>query len=163
MKNQNSRIAASTEPKCYVDSGVCKVNWVPDVFRTTSLFVPAGLISSIIFLGLVYEIPFLDINPIFALAIGCVPLFNFIVKPITENFLFKDPFVASGPCPACGVENRVFFGDVLGVEGDRDESTVKCTNCKSSMTIKRSTLRVSTLPSSKPKGPLATSAISEDA
>lgn len=24
--------------------------------------------------------------------------------------------MASGPCPACGVENRVFFGDVLGVE-----------------------------------------------
>jgi len=60
-----------------------------------------------------------------------------ISKVTTENFLFSDPVIAGGPCPVCGVENRVFFGDVLGVEGDKDESTVKCTNCKNMMTIKR--------------------------
>lgn len=30
------------------------------------------------------------------------------------------------------------------IQGDADESTIKCTNCKSSLTIKRNTLRVST-------------------
>jgi len=38
-------------------------------------------------------------------------------------------------------------------QGDKDESGVKCTNCKVSMTVKRSTLRVSTL--AKEKGPPA--------
>lgn len=28
----------------------------------------------------------------------------------------QEPFVAEGPCPSCGVENKVFFGDVFGVK-----------------------------------------------
>ena len=60
-----------------------------------------------------------------------------VSKSLTENFLFKDPVIAGGPCPNCGVDNRVFFGNVLGVEGDKDEATVKCTNCKTMMTVKR--------------------------
>ena len=54
--------------------------------------------------------------------------------------------MAIGPCPNCGVENKLFFGDVLGVSGDSEQSTGKCVNCKSAITIKRGTLRVSTLP-----------------
>lgn len=26
--------------------------------------------------------------------------------------------VASGPCPSCGADNRVFFGSMLGVQGN---------------------------------------------
>lgn len=81
-------------------------------------------------------------------------------KKLTEEVIFEEPLVASGPCPACGAENRVFFGNVLGVVGDQEQSSVKCTNCKAGMTIKRSTLRVSTLFSKKE--PPAAAAVLED-
>jgi hypothetical protein len=63
----------------------------------------------------VYEIPFLDINPVLSLIVGAVPI-SWVAKQLTENVFFTDPLVAVGPCPNCGAENRIFFGDVLGVE-----------------------------------------------
>ena len=76
--------------------------------------------------------------------VGFVPV-TWAAKQLTENVVFEDPLIASGPCPSCGAENRVFFGNVLGVQGDQEQAAIKCTNCKTGMTIKRSTLRVSTL------------------
>ena len=81
-------------------------------------------------------------------------------KKITEEVVFEEPLIASGPCPSCGAENRVFFGNVLGVVGDQEQAAIKCTNCKTGMTIKRSTLRVSTLFSKKE--PPASAAVLED-
>jgi len=37
-------------------------------------------------------------------------------KYFTENVFFKNPLIASGPCPSCAVGNRIYFGDILGVE-----------------------------------------------
>jgi hypothetical protein len=150
LREQGSKIAVSTEPKCYVDAGVCKVTWSPDTIRTTSLYLPAALFLSTLYLGITYEVPFIrgNINPLFLLALGAFPIYKGVTK-ITEEFLFKEPFVARGPCPNCGVDNRVFFGDVFMVKGDKDESKIKCTNCKSTLTVKRATLRVSTLLSDK--------------
>lgn len=147
LRDSNSLIAVSTEPKCFIDTGVCKVNWAPDKTRTASLYLPATFVATIIYLGVIYEILAavgVNLNPVLALLVGSVPI-SIFSKAVTENILFKDPAIASGVCPNCGVENRVFFGDVLGVVGDKDQATVKCTNCKTGMTIKRSTLRVSTL------------------
>jgi len=152
LRESKSKIAVDKEPKCYVDTGVCKVTWSPDTVRTSSLYVPASLFLTTLYLGVFYELPFIRgyFNPLFLLIVGALPIYNG-AKKITEEFLFKNPSIATGPCPKCGVENRIFFGDVLGVEGDVDESSLKCTNCKTSLTVKRSTLRVSTL--SSPAGP----------
>jgi len=152
LRESKSKIAVDKEPKCYVDTGVCKVTWSPDSIRTSSLYVPASLFLTTIYLGVFYELPFIRgfFNPLFLLIVGALPIYNG-AKKITEEFLFKNPSIATGPCPKCGVENRIFFGDVLGVEGDDDESSLKCTNCKTPLTVKRSTLRVSTL--STPAGP----------
>ncbi len=140
---KNSKIAVSTEPKCYLDTGVCKVTWSPDSIRTASLYTPATLLISLVYVGLVskdckfdfnlcfrwkmwfnlfafqsYEILTavgLNLNPLIALLVGVAPI-STISKSITENIFFKDPFIVYGACPTCGVENRVFFGDVLGVQ-----------------------------------------------
>lgn len=96
------------------------------------------------------------------LAIGAYPIFQG-GKKITEEILFKKPYVAHGPCPVCGVDNKVFFGDVFMVKGDQDESSIKCTNCKSAMTVKRQTLRVSTLLSDKKGGGGAAPAMAAEA
>ena len=65
---------------------------------------------------------------------------------VTEQVIFKDPFIARGPCPDCGVDNRLFFGDVLGVEGNGLEGEIQCTNCKAALKVNRETLRVSSKP-----------------
>ena len=93
------------------------------------------------------------------LAFGAGPI-SAATKAITERVLFDDPYVAAGPCPKCGVENRVFFGGILGVAGDTEESSIKCTNCKSGLTVRKSTLRVSTLaaPKTAPPSPPAAAA-----
>lgn len=154
LMDSGSKIAVQTNPECYVDTGVCKVTWLEDKLLTSSLYVPAGLMSTLIFIGVTFEIAnallHVAVNPLLLLAAATAPV-SIISKELTNNFLFSDPLVASGPCPKCSVVNKVFFGDVLLVEGDKDQSTIKCTNCKELMTIKRSTLRVSTL--ATPKGP----------
>ena len=166
LKEQGSIVAVDTEPKCYVDTGVCKTTWLTDIVRTSSLYVPAALILSILYIGTVYEVPGVRyFNPLFTFALG-FPAIYAATKRITENIFFKEPMVAVGPCPSCQVENLVFFGDVLGVEGDSDESTIKCKNCKLPLTVKKNTLRVSTLmpknskpaPTSKPPNKSATNA-----
>jgi len=155
LKETNSKLAVSNEPKCYVDTGVCKVTWEKDVIRTLSLSFPAVAIVTLLYLGIFYELlALIDVsaNPLLLLLAGSYPIYLSSDK-ITKEIFFKDPLVAAGKCPNCGVENKVFFGGVLGIEGDVEESSVKCTNCKTNLTIKRSSLRVSTLLSTKKPGP----------
>ena len=42
-----------------------------------------------------------------------VSLLTLLSSLLLFYHLLKDPFVVTGPCPNCGVENRVFFGDVF--------------------------------------------------
>ena len=72
LRDSSSRIAVTTEPTCYVDTGICKVTWTPDRLRISSLYFPAQLILSLIWIGAVFEIPFLDINPLLSLIIGAL-------------------------------------------------------------------------------------------
>ena len=80
LRDTNSRIAVTTEPTCYVDAGICKVTWTPDRLRISSLYFPAQLMLSLIWIGLVFEIPFLDINPILSLIIGELVLFVYLMS-----------------------------------------------------------------------------------
>jgi hypothetical protein len=38
------------------------------------------------------------------------------ITSVIHNLSLKLQQVAVGPCPSCGATNRVFFGDVLGIE-----------------------------------------------
>mmetsp|Transcript_26328 Transcript_26328/g.57954 ORF Transcript_26328/g.57954 Transcript_26328/m.57954 type:complete len:234 (-) Transcript_26328:1387-2088(-) len=147
LKETGSKFAVDTDPKCYIDTGVCKVTLQEDKFRSNLLYLPAGLTLSVVWLGLAFEIiePFIRINPIILFALG-VPLISKGAKTITEDYLFTDKLIAYGPCPSCEYENRLYFGDILGVEGFSDEANVKCPNCKTVFTVQRKSLRASTLP-----------------
>ena len=65
-----------------------------------------------------------SVNPVLLLLAAILPV-SAVSKQVTENFFFDFPTVASGPCPKCSVVNKVFFGDVLLVPGDKEESTIK--------------------------------------
>jgi len=147
LKETGSKFAVDTEPKCYIDTGVCKVTLQEDKFRSNLLYLPAALTLSVVWLGLAFEIiePFVRVNPIILLALG-VPLITVGSKTLTEDYIFQNNLVAYGPCPSCEAENRIYFGDILGVEGFGAEGNLKCPKCKDVVTVQRNTLRASTLP-----------------
>lgn len=151
LKNElmeaGSVFAVNTEPKCYIDTGICKVTLKEDKFRSNLLYLPAGSILALAWLGLGFEViePIIRLNPIILALLG-TPLVISGSKFITENLIFENNFVVYGPCPSCQAANRVYFGNILGVEGFSDVASVKCPNCKESFTVQRNTLRASTLP-----------------
>mmetsp|Transcript_13732 Transcript_13732/g.22725 ORF Transcript_13732/g.22725 Transcript_13732/m.22725 type:complete len:312 (-) Transcript_13732:210-1145(-) len=148
LKDAGSKFAVSTQPKCLIDTGVCTVTMQEDQFRSNLLYVPALAILFSVWLGPVFEIlafTTIRLNPLFFTIVGAYPIY-LISKFITEELLFPKKFIVYGPCPSCEVENRVYFGNILGVEGFSDTSSSKCANCKTEFKVQRSTLRASTLP-----------------
>lgn len=147
LLDEGSKFAVQTEPKCYIDTGICKVTLQEDKFRSNLLYLPALAIVSILWLGVGFELlnPLISLNPL-VLAILGSPIVYVATKAITENFIFQDKFLVYGPCPSCQYENRVYFGNILGVEGFTTEARSKCPNCKTEFTVQRNTLRASTLP-----------------
>lgn len=147
LKEENSKFAVSTEPKCYIDTGICTVTMKEDNFRSNLLYLPVGAVLSVAWLGIGFEIiePLIRINPLLLFAIGLPLIFNGS-KTITDNFIFTNNKIVYGPCPTCEAENRIYFGDILGVEGFSDVAQVKCPTCKTQFNVQRNTLRASTIP-----------------
>lgn len=147
LKEEKSPFAVSTDPKCYIDTGICTVTMKDDFFRGNLLYLPAGLVLSIGWLGLGFEIiePLIRLNPLLLFALGSPLIYNG-AKKITDTFIFPNNKIVYGPCPSCEAENRVYFGDVLNVEGFSDVANVKCPSCKTQFSVQRNTLRASTIP-----------------
>ncbi|KAL3822492.1 hypothetical protein ACHAXA_002510 [Cyclostephanos tholiformis] len=147
LKEEGSTFASSKEPKCYIDTGICTVTYQQDKFRNNLLYLPVGAILGIVWLALGFELiePIIRINPIILAALGAPLIYNGSIS-ITESFIFPNNKIVYGPCPVCETETRVYFGDILGVEGFGDVATVKCTKCKSEINVQRKSLRASTLP-----------------
>ena len=148
LKEAGSSVAVSTEPKCFVDTGICTVNFTEDKTRMASIYlIPNGVIFGLFWLGLLYEIvePLRYVNPVVLLFVAGFPAYASTVF-FTENIFLKKPLIAKGPCPACGTENRIFFGDIVGVEGFKNDAEFNCSNCKTPISIRRSDLRARTSP-----------------
>jgi len=146
LKEEKSEFAVSTEPKCYIDTGICTVTMKEDFFRGNLLYLPVGGILSIVWLGIGFELiePLVRLNPLLLFGLG-LPLIVNGSKKITDDYIFVDNKVVYGPCPSCEAENRIYFGNILGVEGFSDVATVKCPTCKAKFDVQRSTLRASTV------------------
>jgi len=147
LKEEGSKFAVSREPVCYIDTGVCKATFEIDNFRTNLLYLPLGVTLTLAWLVIVYEIfrPLVHLNPLLLLALGSVPIYK-LTKKLMEDIVFQNFKIAYGPCPACGAENRIYFGDILGVEGFKKIADLKCVNCKTDFKVQAETLRASTLP-----------------
>ena len=148
LKETGSKFAVSTSPKCIIDTGICTVTLKEDKFRSNLLYLPSVVVLTSIWLGLAFEVfalLSLRLNPLIFLLLGS-PGIYFGSKFITEELLFPGKFIAFGPCPNCEVENRVYFGNILMVEGFKDLASAKCPNCKTEFNVQRKTLRASTVP-----------------
>jgi len=149
LKEDGSKFAVEKEPKCYIDTGVCKATLEIDNFRSNLLYLPAGAIVTIAWLGIGFALiePIIRINPLILLALGAPLIYNG-AKKITDDYLFQNGMIVYGPCPSCESENRVYFGDILFVEGFSDVAQIKCKDksCKELFNVQRSSLRASTIP-----------------
>eukprot|EP00581_Thalassiosira_minuscula_P012702 CAMPEP_0183712214 /NCGR_PEP_ID=MMETSP0737-20130205/7404_1 /TAXON_ID=385413 /ORGANISM="Thalassiosira miniscula, Strain CCMP1093" /LENGTH=318 /DNA_ID=CAMNT_0025940793 /DNA_START=39 /DNA_END=995 /DNA_ORIENTATION=- len=145
LREEKSSIAVNTEPKCYIETGICTATFQKDNFRNNLLYLPAGLIVALVWLGLGFELIGGRINPLVLIAFGA-PVIGSGAKAITDNFIFPNNLVAYGACPSCESENRIFFGDILGVEGFGKQGAFKCSNCKTQIIVQRNSLRANTLP-----------------
>jgi len=147
LKEEKSPFAVSTEPKCYIDTGICTVTLQEDKFRTNLLYLPAGVVISLLWLGLGFELvsPFVKVNPVIIILLGQYLIFKF-AKQITDDYVFIGNKIVYGPCPSCEAENRIYFGDILGVEGFGDIASTKCKNCKVKFDVQKDSMRASTLP-----------------
>lgn len=147
LKEDGSKFAADAEPKCYIDTGVCKATFEVDNFRNNLLYLPAGAILTLGWLGFGFALiePIIRINPLLLLGLGA-PLIYTGTKKVTDDFIFNNSLIGYGPCPSCGSENRVYFGNILGVEGFNDVAQIKCKNCKEVLNVQRNSLRCSTVP-----------------
>lgn len=69
LKEAQSPIAVSTEPKCLVDTGICTVVFQEDSYRMGILYLPAVLLTTSFWLTFTFELiePIRYINPIFTL------------------------------------------------------------------------------------------------
>ncbi|KAG5188447.1 hypothetical protein JKP88DRAFT_269457 [Tribonema minus] len=149
LRDAGSKVAVSTEPKCYIDTGICTVTFQEDKFRRATLYTPVGIPTLLFTLGALYEVfePLRSVNPLVTLILATIPTWAF-TKAFTDSvFITNEAKVAYGPCPSCGATNHVFFGNVLGVVGPGDTAEFKCSKCKEQITIRRRDLRARTAPS----------------
>jgi len=147
LKDEKSKFAVSKEPKCYIDTGICTVTLEKDTFRNNLLYLPVGALLFIAWLGIGFEIieKIVRINPLLLIILGAYPIYKG-TEIITNEYIFTNNKIAYGPCPACEAENRVYFGDILGVKGYDGIADVKCKKCKAKFKVQKDTLRASTLP-----------------
>ena len=155
-------IERRSEPVCSVaDPTQCSVTFDVDDFRTQLLKVPGLVISTLVWVGgfdlfafiasqteLANTLPafLFNLNPLLVLVLG-TPIISALTSILTESVIFKKPLVTVGKCPSCTTEMRVFFGDILGVEGYSGETAqFDCMVCKTKSEIVRETLRASTVP-----------------
>lgn len=144
LKANGSEIAVSKEPKCFIDTGICSVTWKKDTLRQYVAYSPIGAVFFVLWSALAFELtPLRFVNPIITLLLGS-PFIYFGTVAVAENLFYSNPLIASGPCPNCGADNRIYFGNALGVEGFSEEGTVKCGSCATELTVSRKSLRVST-------------------
>jgi hypothetical protein len=60
LREAGSKVAVSTEPKCYIDTGICTVTFTEDKFREATLYIPVGLPTLLFSLGALYEVGVLE-------------------------------------------------------------------------------------------------------
>mmetsp|Transcript_7851 Transcript_7851/g.16389 ORF Transcript_7851/g.16389 Transcript_7851/m.16389 type:complete len:334 (+) Transcript_7851:20-1021(+) len=148
LKEEKSKIAVSKEPKCIIDTGICTVTLNEDTFRSNLLYLPVGIILTLLWTIFSYELfaaVKLYLNPLVLLIFGALPIYRG-TEFITNEYVFINPKIAYGPCPSCSAENRIYFGDIFSVEGFKEEADVKCTSCKINFKVQRNSLRASTVP-----------------
>lgn len=138
---QGSVVAIQRGPRCSIERKITFSDVIPDKKRTFALFVPAGLLMSLIWLSFAFEFtPLHRVDPVISLLLGS-PLIFFVSKALTY-LIVPQAQIMVGDCPSCGRRTHVLFGNVLNQKGFMTEANVKCDKCKAELKVEKDTSRM---------------------
>lgn len=136
-----SSVAIQRGPRCSIQRKITFSDVIPDRRRTFVLYVPAGLVSALVWLSVAFELtPLHRVDPVISLLIGTP--FIYIAARLLTSIVVPDPQIVVGDCPSCGRRTHVLFGNVLNVKGWSDAADVKCDKCKAQLKVEKETNRM---------------------
>ena len=148
LKTSGSDVALAG-PRCSLRSQRVYSDSTVDSGRMTLLNVPGALVG-LLACFVVDDLSGFGITQLVELPepFGFIAVW-FVVLPVIylisakfTGLLLKDSVVLQAPCPNCGVSNIAFFGDILTVEGSKDQLDVTCESCKQLINFQRRTRQV---------------------
>jgi hypothetical protein len=139
LKEQGSPIA-SGGPRCSIRSRRVFTDLNTDYLRLTLLNIPAvGVALGALFIvdsltgfsiSKFVELP--EPFGFFAVWVVVLPILYIVSDSLTKVVL-KDAVILNGQCTSCGDPIVLFFGKVLGVDGNDEITDVQCGSCKVKM------------------------------
>lgn len=141
LQNEGSIVSIQRGARCSIQRKITFSDVIPDRRRTFVLYVPAGLLTALLWLSFSFELtPLRHIDPVLSLIIGSPAIFA--VAKVLTGFVLPDPTIVVGDCPNCGRRTHVLFGNVLNQEGHGDVAFVKCDKCKANLKVEKETKRM---------------------
>lgn len=141
LQQQGSPVAILRGPRCSIQRKITFSDCIPDRKRTFALYLPAGILSGLAWLSLSYEFtPLHNVDPVLSLILGS-PIIYFLAIAIT-SIIVPNPQILVGDCPSCGRRTHVLFGNVLNIEGFKEEATVNCDKCKAELRVEKDSSRM---------------------
>ena len=144
LKEEGSMVSVAG-PRCSLRSQRVYSDATVDYTRMTGLNLPGALLG-LLACFLVDDVSGFKVSelvelpePYGILAVwGLVlPAIYFVSAKFTALVL-KDALVLKGPCPNCGAPIVAYFGDILGVEGEKSSLDCTCGSCSKLTNVQRS-------------------------
>merc|ERR1712176_1022480 len=139
LKTQGSTLAIGG-PRCSIRSRRVYSDMGVDYFRLTLLNIPGvGISLSLLFIldfltgfsiSKFVELP----EPLGFIAVWVVVLPLYVLSDSLTKVVLKDALILNGQCTNCGENQVLFFGKVLGIDGNDAVADVQCEACKCKMT-----------------------------
>merc|ERR1712176_196393 len=140
LKQQGSALAIGG-PRCSIRSRRVYSDMGVDYFRLTLLNIPGvGISLSLLFIldfltgfsiSKFVELP----EPLGFIAVWVVVLpILYVLSDSLTKVVLKDALILNGQCTNCGENQVLFFGKVLGIDGNDAVADVQCEACKCKMT-----------------------------
>lgn len=141
LQRMGSIVSIQRGPRCSVRRQITFSDVIPDRKRTFALYVPAGLVTSLMWLSLTFELtPLRHVDPVISLIIGS-PIIFFVGRVLT-GLVVPQAQIVVGDCPSCGRRTHVLFGDVLNNQGFADTADVTCDKCKAKLKVEKESMRM---------------------
>lgn len=141
LQSQGSIVSIQRGPRCSITRQITFSDVIPDRRRTFVLFVPAGILMSLLWLSISFEFtPLHRVDPVLSLLIGSPIIF--IAAKVLTNLVVPQAEIMVGDCPSCGRRTHVLFGNVLNQKGFESDAEVKCDKCKSKLKVEKESNRM---------------------
>ena len=139
-------------PRCSIRTKKMYADAAPDYLLMTALNLPAA-IGTLAVLFSIDDLTGFEITKLIELPEpwGIVVVWG-VVLPLLYVFassltglVLRDSVILRAPCPSCGEPARSYFGDLLGVAGNKDRNPVECGGCGAKLEFDNGQRRVTVL------------------